>query len=561
MGLSRVNFCGIADTGIRNYVRIKKDLSKAFPLREAIGIFSIMMTSLFLLTLILDISPFQSDESVYVYSAYAITKGVVPYRGIFLAHPPLMYLVYSVFIQIVGANFISLRLCNVVVYLFTIFLTYIIAKLLLEKHQSGGVFALLSAALYAFYPSYFLFISATSLLENLLTLFTLSSVVAYIQYHRIGKKTCLFFAGFFMSLALLSSFRAILFVISIILFILLHDLWHRKYKSIFAQIGTISFGMLFPVLTAVFLILYFQALPQFYLQTFYYHTVLFPESMDTRLNNLYWYINSMFPLVITGILGALYLGRNAKKHDTPLLFLPLFLAGVFYSTILYIFRNTFFHYFYYMNPYLVFLSVTCFLQIKSVLWKNDTFKVKIHPKFTLLTVFLALLLLTGSQSFNYLLNETGPYFRRTTYNNLHLYLGNYIANITNPDDKIWTSEGAIAFFAQRVIQAPNSSNWPFQALFSNPLGYSFGEYRGDEMKDYKEGFVTTDQFVSAWEIGKVKVLVFILGTGWIPYPDELLWNGFRGQEGVANYVQEKYDLRLMVTAPQVSYVYYVWMRK
>ena len=519
------------------------------------------MTALFLRTLILDRRPFQSDESIYIYSAYAITKGIVPYREVFLAHPPLMYLVYSVFIQIVGTNFISLRLCNVVVYLFTIFLTYIMVKLLFEKHQSGGVFALLSAAIYAFYPSYFLFISTTSLLENLLTLFTLGSVVAYIQFHRLGSKLWLFFAGFFMSLALLSSFRAIVFVISIILFILIRNIWHRKYKSILTQIGIIFLGMLFPVLVMVFVLFCWQALPQFYLQTFYYHTVLFPQSMDTRLDNLYGYINSMFPLIITGILGAIYLGRNAKKHDSSLLLLPLFLAGVFYSTVLYIFRNTFFHYFYYMSPYLVFLSVTCFLQIKSVLWKNDTFKGKIDPKFTLLTVFLALLLLTSSQSFSYLLNETGPYFQQTSYDDLHLYLGNYIANITDPNDEIWTSEGAIAFFAQRVIQAPNSSNWPFQASFSNLFGYSFGEYRGDEMKDYKEGFVTTDQFVNAWEIRKVKALVFILGTGWIPYPDELLWNGFRGQEGVATYVQEKYEMRLIFTAPQVSYVYYVWVRK
>jgi len=536
-------------------------VSSFLSIREIVGIFGVIMIAFFIRVIILNLRPFQSDESLYVYSAYAITKGVVPYREVFLAHPPLMYLVYSVFIQIVGTNFISLRLCNTIVYLFTVFLTYIMIKLFFEKHQSGGVFALLGAAIYAFYPSYFLLISTTSLLENLLTLFALGSVVAYIQFHRLGSKLWLFFAGFFMSLALLTTFRAIPFVISIALLILIRNIWNRKYKSILTQIGINFLGMLLPVLVAVFALFYWQALPQFYLQTFYYHTVLFPPSMDTRLGYLDWYINSMFPLIITGILGAIYLGRNAKKHDTSLLLLPLFIAGVFYSTILYIFRATIFHYFHYMNPYLVLLSVTCFLQIKSVLWKNDTFEGKINLKFTLLTVFLTLLLLTSSQSISYLLNETGPYFRQTSYNNLHLYLGNYIANITNPDDEIWTSEGAIAFFAQRVIQAPNSSYWPFQALFSNPLGYSFGEYRGDEMKDYKEGFVTTDQFVNAWEIMKVKTLIFILGTGWIPYPDELLWNGFRGQEGVATYVQEKYEMQLIFTAPQVSYVYYVWMRK
>jgi len=269
----------------------------------------------------------------------------------------------------------------------------------------------------------------------------------------------------------------------------------------------------------------------------------------------------MLPLLITGVLGALHLGRDGKKYGTSLLLLPLFIVGVFYSTIPYIFRNTFLHYFYHVNPYLVLLSVMGFLQIKSALRKNNTFKLKINRNLALLALFLGLLLLTSTQSFNYMLNMVVLYFRRTAYNDLHLYLGNYIANATNPDDKIWTSEGAIAFFAQRLIQAPNSSDWPFQACFSNFFGYSFGEYRGDEMKDYKEGFVTINQFIEAWEKEKVKVLVFILETGWIPYPDELLWNGFRGQEGVATYVQEKYEMRLMVTVPQVSYTYYVWVRK
>jgi len=520
-----------------------------------------MVAALFLRTLFLDRRPFQSDESLYVYSAYAITKGVVPYREIFLAHPPLMYLIYSVFIRVVGTNFVSLRLCNVVVYLFTIFLTYIMVKLLLEKHQSGGVFALLSAAIYAFYPSYFLLLSTTSLLENILTLFTLSSVVAYIQFHRTDNRLWLFFTGFFMSLILLSALRAILFVISIMLFIIFRNLWHREYNNMLTHIGTIFLGMLFPLLATVLLISYWQALPQFYLQTFYIHTVLFSQSIARRLNHLYWYINSMVPLIITGILGALYLGKNAKKQHTSLILLPLLIAGVFYSTILFTFRNTYFHYFFYMNPYLVFLSIACFLQIKSVLWKTGRFKIKVDTNFTLLTVFLALLLLTSNQSFNSLLDKTEPYFHRATYNDLHLYLGNYIANMTSPNGKIWTSEGAIAFFSQRLIQAPNSSNWPFQASFTNLFGYSFDEYKGDEMKDYKDGFVTINQFVNAWEIGKVKVLIFILETGWIPYPDELLWNGFRGQEGVAEYVQEKYVLQLVVTAPEVSYVYYVWVRK
>lgn len=551
----------VTDIVARNLVRAKENLSRLLSLREAIGVLGIMIAALFLRALILDIRPFQSDESIYVYSAYALTQGVVPYGGIFLAHPPIMYLIYSLVIRIVGSDFILLRLCNAVVYISTIPLTYVMLKWLLEKRQGGHSLALLGAAIYAFYPSYFLLLSTTSLLENLLTLFTLGSVVVLIRFYREGNSMHLFAAGSLMSLGLLSAFRAVLFVIAVVLFIAISNLWQRKFRSLVKQIGMTVLGMLLPALSFVFSILHWKTLRQFYLQTFYIHSVLFPQTIEGRLTHLHWYVNSMLPLIVTGVLGALYLAKDARKRDNSLLLLPLFPLAIFYIAIPYIFRNTFFHYFYYVNPYLIYSSIACFVQIKYAVCRNGAFRIKIDPNFTLLTVFFALLLLTSVHSFCHLSNEFGPYFQRTAYNDVHWYLGNYVANITMSDQKVWTSEGAVAFFAQRLIQPPNSGDWPFQPLFSTALSHSFNEYRGSEMEDYEEGFLTPNQFIDAWEMEEVKVLVFILGTGWVPYPDELLWHGFRGQEGVAEYVQENYEMRLVLTASQISYVYYVWVRK
>jgi hypothetical protein len=434
-------------------------------------------------------------------------------------------------------------------------------KLLLERRQSGHSFALFGAAVYTFYPSYFLLLSTTSLLENLLTLFTLSSIVVLIRFYREGNSLRLFAVGFLMSLGLLNAFRAVLFIVAVVLFIVIYNLWQRKYRSLAKQVGITVLGMLLPALSIGLSILQWKAPRQFYLQTFYIHSILFPQTIERRLAHLHWYINSMLPLIVTGVLGALYLGKDARKRGNSLVLLPLFPLAIFCITIPYIFRNTFFHYFYHMNPYLIYSSIACFLQIKSVVGRNGVSRAKSGPNFTLLTVFLALLLLTSVHSVGYLLNKTGPYFQRTAYNDVHWYLGNYVANITMPDQKMWTSEGAVAFFAQRLIQSPNSTDWPFQPLFSTALSHSFDEYRGLEMKDYKEGFLTSNQFIDAWEAEEVKVLVFILGTGWVPYPDELLWDGFRGQEGVAEYVQENYEMRLVLTASQISYTYYVWVRK
>jgi hypothetical protein len=67
------------------------------PLREKrffyYGLFSIAVLSIAIRLLVVDVPPFQSDESVNVYAAYAIARGALPYREVALSHPPLGYLV------------------------------------------------------------------------------------------------------------------------------------------------------------------------------------------------------------------------------------------------------------------------------------------------------------------------------------------------------------------------------------------------------------------------------------------------------------------------------------
>src|SRR3990170_8978767 len=69
---------------------------------------TLVVIGLLLITLITHVTlrgiPFQSDESIYTYSAYAISHGCVPYSGVQLAQPPLIYLVLAFFIDLVGPN-------------------------------------------------------------------------------------------------------------------------------------------------------------------------------------------------------------------------------------------------------------------------------------------------------------------------------------------------------------------------------------------------------------------------------------------------------------------------
>jgi hypothetical protein len=126
--------------------------------------------------------------------------------------------------------------------------------------------------------------------------------------------------------------------------------------------------------------------------------------------------------------------------------------------------------------------------------------------------------------------------------------------LTNFNDTIWTSEPAIAFFAQRLIVAPNSSDWPLQGFFDDVFNTTYDSHMG-------LGIVSPGQFIESWEREKVKVIIFIMSSGWVPYPDELLWNGFGNQEGVANYVTKYYSLIKTIEISGNPYIYEIWLRR
>jgi hypothetical protein len=293
--------------------------------------------------------------------------------------------------------------------------------------------------------------------------------------------------------------------------------------------------------------------------------VRYPQTSAGKLFNLTWYAASFLPLILSGVVGALYSVWNAKRWKNPGLLLPAVIYGSNVVGIIFL-SNAFLHYFLYLNPYLIFLSVVCFDQIYSI-FRGKKLKMNKKLNFIVLSTvwffLLFIILLSASMYPRYI--PKFHFFHEDRYTNVEFYVGKYVMNITETNDKIWTSEGAIAFFAQRLIVPPNSSDWPHHTPFSDVFAYRGYTYAGDEMKDFKEGVVVPSQFIEAWEKEKVKVIVFlrgIVGMPWtVPYVDELLWNGYRNQKGVADYVQSNYELRRVVSTSDVGYLYEVWVRK
>src|SRR4030067_2624412 len=105
------------------------------PPSEVIGITCIVVLSLFLRVTRIPSAPFSSDESLYSYASYAISQGVIPYREIQLAHPPLMYLINAMFIRLSGTNLIYLRLWTVGINLTNVFLVYLMVKFVLRNQK------------------------------------------------------------------------------------------------------------------------------------------------------------------------------------------------------------------------------------------------------------------------------------------------------------------------------------------------------------------------------------------------------------------------------------------
>lgn len=136
--------------------------------------------------------------------------------------------------------------------------------------------------------------------------------------------------------------------------------------------------------------------------------------------------------------------------------------------------------------------------------------------------------------------------------------GNYIHDLTNPSDKIWTTEASLGFFAQRLIVAPHSEYWRFQGFFQDVWGYGWtpDDYRGP-ISGYPNGLFTLHDIQLAWENEKPRVIV-IVNSSWVDY---FIWHGINNtyhmEEGLANYVQSHYQLVKTFHSQNIE----VWIRK
>ena len=526
-------------------------LTRNFPL--SLG--NLVVLSLFLIILITHVTfrfPFQSDESVYAYSGYAISRGSVPYVGIQLAQPPLMYLALDFLFTLFGPSLLLLSLAESTIVVFSGVLVFIVAKRL-RFGGSNVIFPLLSVVIYSLitFDNF-----STSFLEIFLTFFIMLCTVIYMLYVlRNGQrsKPALFLVGILLGVTLMIKYTSIVFVAALFFFNSITLIWKKEYKRTIIEGAILCFGAVIPFVVSLALISYaWDSFRQFYLQTMYWQLVRSSTALNLRFFNIMVYVLKFFPLLILSGVGTFFLYKKAPKPQA-LLFPVILISNI--VGLMSVFNTFLLHYLYYLSPFLALLSALGLAGTLDFVRKTP-WNIRINKKnLVRLFVFVTVIWITievSAQAFM---------VRDYTDDSIHLEIGQYISQITKSDDKIWTSEGAIAFFAQRLIVPSNSTDWPIQSSFADIFAYDFDNYIGGSMKDYRNGIVSPEEFVNSWETNKIKVIVIIRGSDWVPYPDKLLLSGFQNFTGASEYLQEKYLLDRTFTSADGMHTHEVWLRK
>jgi hypothetical protein len=499
---------------------------------------------------------FLSDESVYYYAAYGIQKGITPYTQIMLPHPPVGYLFLIPAVVLAQRSLLILRTFNLLTFLTDAFLSYLLFRIL--RQQSPKSFnPLLAFALFTLYPLPF---TTTTPLE--FTVFDIPILLGTIFFVRgLTKKSApqLVYSGFLFGIAVMIWFTAAFYAVSIIGFLAVYR--SRSDRSRFLKIFTrqataILVGGFVAIGLVLGLIITWGALPNFLVQSVGLQTSLRAGfTFGERLHHIVLATLQLLPLFLVAGVGVYEVFRRARSGADPLILLPPWVLVTNLILVFAIPRIVLNHYVAYLMPFLVFAAAGSVERLAHLLYQIPKRLVKPIP-WDILQCALAIgLIASGVLIFPY---QTG-FLDNSPYSVASQTVGHYVENITLPGNAIWTSEGSVAYFASRLIQPPNSTQWPFQAEYNDIFNTTYVDSDGITQRGLAA--VSPAQFVEAWQSHNTKVLVFILGNGPVPYPDDFLWYGFPGAVGVMQWVSLNYSLVRTLTFPSVSYQYYVWLKK
>jgi hypothetical protein len=461
-------------------------------------------------------------------------------------------LVCSAIIRLSGESIEALRAFVTVLFSLSLLVEAFFAKELFTDmlgRRLAEKIGLVAALLSAVYPGSLAF-TLTVYLEIFLLLLTLLGMLLVMLALRRRSTLLMVVSGGLFGLALFTKFVAVFPILSLILLLTIRktvfDMPRRKtIASFMAGLAAVSLGSIAVVTEA------WGALSQFLYQTLIFQAQLRPPfSLVDRLGTLSWYLDAFSPILVLAAFGGLILVsefRNSRDiraifpiwmYALPLIF-QLFVVGFW------------FHHLIYLTP-LLFLVAGLSIADKSHLARARK-EIGNRKVFTVALIAVVIYYSAIGISNPHRISPYVYSLDPSSYTRAERTVGSKVNELTNRGDAIWTSEGAIAFFADRLIVTPDSDEWPVAGFFDFWLGKTLGGNNGS-------GLVTPSEFEASWESQRPKVLIFIRNMGWVPYPDGLLWSGYENETGVDGYVLDHYTLHDTIQVEANPYSYEVWLR-
>jgi len=472
-----------------------------------------------------------TDEAIYAQIVFAITKGFVLYKDIGFVHPPVYPSLEYAFI-LISPSLFTLRLFNVILGMAILYLIFRICKMLYSMK-----IALLASAIYAFYP---LAIRSNklALIDNGLTFFVVLTMGLFATYLKERNVKYLFLAGLFAGISFMTKYTALLFIFALFLFIALR-VSKKKFTHLFLFTATTA---VFPLAILVFLFV-IGLWPYFFTQTINWHLIRFGMPLPEKFWFFSQIIISLLPLLLLAIPTVL---SNCRDWRAELIMTWFFVP----FGMLAFSKIVFLHYSFSLLPPISLLAAISIDRYILSIFRHRTLNSKFFWKITaaLLTTILVVTFIGrfvnvfyGAQWF--FVEGVFGTSNQMAYTQAQMEVSDYIKNITNPNDTIWSSDASFGFLSQRLMVAPESQYWKFQGFFQDVWGYGWtlDDYRGP-IPGYPNGLFTLENVLDAWKKEEPTVIL-VLRTSWVDY---LIWNGinntYHKEEGLLDYIRSNYNL-------------------
>lgn len=470
-----------------------------------------------------------TDESLISYVAFDWMKfGAMPYRDIWSpqSYNPIMYVVYQLSYQIFGFNALAIRMVAVVPGIISTLLVYLIGRRLFS-HKTG----LVASFIYAVYIPFSVELEHSygynHSFVNMLGLGALLFLLKGIDNEKKENSYILIaFSAVLMFLAItIKLYVAFIFLVA--LGIIAHKYQLKIRKLITPYV--ILFATVLVSLSLLVLYLYVNGAFEAWLYCFQ-HGRLFSISLEQKFIRFSGFIiRTLFvmmfavPVIIWGFIkrksNVLYLFFWFLIPTISIVSLGNFTDGTLFTTF---------------SP-LVLISAV------GITWLlNQTVSmIKVKDWSAVLPVAVIILSIAVANAYT-----NFSYYANFMYSinpevDAQVSVGEAIANITRPTDRIFVTDTALAVLSQREVITVGSIK--VAGFYNDLMGYDFERYIG--IPGSPEGIVNNDMILSALESEKPAVIV-ISRHDVFGMLDEIIWTG--GQEQIYRplgpYIMRNYVL-------------------